>query len=173
VRVLGIDPGLRITGYACIEVGRGPGASILEAGVFRFGKDTVSARLSELDTDFRALLTRVSPQAVAVEGLFAHYKHPATAIIMGHARGVLLLAVQQAGLRLVELKPAQVKKSLTGFGQADKGQMQRAVQARFGLAELPTPPDLADALAVALCGSLHVGAAPLQHVPGDGPTAVI
>lgn len=163
MRVLGIDPGLRITGYGCVEP-RGGRAAIVEAGVFRLsrtgeggGAASVSQRLAELDEDFRALLGRVKPQVVAVEGLFAHYKHPATSIVMGHARGVLLLAVAQAGLRLVEMKPADVKKVTTGSGRAEKGQMQRAIQAEFGLAELPSPPDLADALAIALCAMHRVG----------------
>lgn len=90
---------------------------------------------------------------VAVEGLFAHYKHPATAIVMGHARGVLLLAIRQHGLELVEMKPKAVKRSLTGNGSASKEQMQRAVQTVFGLAAPPTPHDVADALAIALCAS--------------------
>jgi crossover junction endodeoxyribonuclease RuvC len=160
--VLGIDPGLRVTGYACIEAF--PGPRIIEAGVFRLTKrgeelPSIAERLLELDADFRNLIVRTKPDAVAVEGLFSHYQHPATAIVMGHARGVLLLAAQQAGLKLLELKPAMVKKSTTGFGQADKGQMQRAVQAHFGLAELPKPPDLADALAIALCGAQHFATA--------------
>lgn len=178
MRVLGIDPGLRITGYACLEErGHGQVPAIIEAGVFRLRRTagpaldsddgtrlprdaaSVSARLMELDRDFRALLLRVKPQSVAVEGLFAHVAHPATAMIMGHARGVLLLAVQQMGLPLVELKPAAVKKSLTGFGQADKLQMQRAVQSQFSLPELPSPPDLADAIAIALCGLQRLGVA--------------
>ena len=160
MRILGIDPGLRITGYACIEA---IPLRIVEAGIFRLAKagvklPSIAARLQELDADFRALLARVSPDAVAIEGLFSHYNHPATAILMGHARGVLIVAAQQAGMRLIELKPAQVKKSATGFGQADKGQMQRAVQTHFGLAELPKPPDLADALAIALCAAQHLAA---------------
>jgi crossover junction endodeoxyribonuclease RuvC len=163
VRILGIDPGLRITGYACIEAGNPFAPRIVEAGIFRLVKaggkvPSIAARLNELDCDFRNLLTRVSPEAVAIEGLFAHYHHPATAIVMGHARGVLLLAAQQAKLRLIELKPAMVKKSATGFGQADKGQMQRAIQSHFRLAELPKPPDLADALAIALCAAQHLRA---------------
>lgn len=157
MRVLGVDPGLRLTGYGCIEGEVGFGQrTIVEAGVIRLvrGGETgsVSQRLAELDRDFRELLARVRPELVAVEGLFAHVKHPATAIVMGHARGVLLLAVQRAGLPLMELKPAQVKKSLVGSGRAEKGQMQRAIQAAFGLAELPKPPDVADALAIALAG---------------------
>lgn len=164
MRVLGIDPGLRLTGYACLD-GLGERPEIVEAGVFRLGRRsaddcdgqgaiaaaTVSSRLAELDADFRDLLERLRPQAVAVEAIFAHYKHPATAIVMGHARGVLLLAIRNAGLRLLEFKPNAVKKSLTGNGHAGKPQMQRAIQAHFGLAEPPSPPDVADALAIALC----------------------
>ncbi len=118
---------------------------------------SVSARLVELDRDFREALGRLEPGLVAVESLFAHYKHPATAIVMGHARGVLLLAIRQAGCRLVELKPNEVKKSITGHGHATKAQMQSAVQGVFGLAELPSPPDIADALAIALCAARRVG----------------
>lgn len=172
--MLGVDPGLRLTGYGCLDVpeARPDEPSIVEAGVFRLSqhatvadKDgsgdggavpsvaSVSARLLELDRDFRESLKRLKPELVAVESLFAHYKHPATAIVMGHARGVLLLAIRQAGSRLVELKPNEVKKSITGHGHATKAQMQGAVQGVFGLAEPPSPPDIADALAIALCAS--------------------
>lgn len=163
MRMLGIDPGLRLTGYGCVE--GDPDAPVLvEAGVFRLGKSQesgdaltgalgVSARLAELEQDLVATITRLRPEAAAVESLFAHYKHPATAIIMGHARGVILLAIRRAGLPLVELKPNEVKKSLTGNGHADKPQMQRAVQMQFALAAPPEPPDVADAIAVALCAA--------------------
>lgn len=182
MRILGIDPGLRLTGYACID-GYGDSPSLIEAGVLRLSRTTsppsssahrstttsasvapglkprtisarsVSDRLAELDADFRALLVRLRPTTVAIESLFAHYKHPATAIVMGHARGVLLLAVRQADLRLIEYKPNEIKKSLTGHGHAAKDQMQRAVQTHFGLAEPPRPPDVADAIAIALCAA--------------------
>lgn len=114
---------------------------------------SVSARLAELDADFRALLERVRPTHVAVEALFAHPKHPATAIVMAHARGVLLLAVRRAGLPLIELRPAAVKRFLTGNGQASKEQMQEAIRFRLNLAEAPKPPDIADALAIAMCAA--------------------
>lgn len=170
MRVLGVDPGLRLTGYGCLDIlDTSPDEPrLVEAGVFRLAQRTrdedsegktvssaasVSARLVELDRDFRDALQRLTPDLVAVESLFAHYKHPATAIVMGHARGVLLLAIRQAGCRLVELKPNEVKKSITGHGHATKAQMQAAVQAVFGLAEPPSPPDIADALAIALCAS--------------------
>lgn len=163
MRVLGIDPGLRLTGYGCID---GSG-SVVEAGVFRLGKTDreLSARLVELDRDIRDALERLRPDVVAVEALFAHYKHPATAIVMGHGRGVLLLAVRSAGLELVELKPAEVKKSMTGNGQASKSQMQEAVQRAFGLAEPPSPPDVADALAIARCAQRRIGV--LRGIAGN------
>lgn len=111
----------------------------------------VSVRLDELERDISALITRLGPHAVAVESLFAHYKHPATAIVMGHARGVILLAIRRAGVELLEFRPTAVKKSMIGHGQATKGQIQAAVQAEFNLAEPPSPPDVADAVAIALC----------------------
>jgi crossover junction endodeoxyribonuclease RuvC len=177
VRVLGIDPGLRLTGYGCIEV-RGLDCDLVEAGVIRLttnkpgkgtstrgrtaadGAGSVSSRLTELDRDFRAVLKRLAPDVVAVESIFAHYKHPATAIVMGHARGVLLLAIRAAGVGLIELKPNAVKKSLTGHGHADKGAMQRAIQTRFALDAPPRPPDVADALAIALCAATRGATAP-------------
>jgi crossover junction endodeoxyribonuclease RuvC len=162
VRVLGVDPGLRLTGYGCVAWSRGR-AEIIEAGVLRLaqrdgvGAASIASRLDELDRDFREVLERTRPTLVAVEGLFAHPKHPATAITMAHARGVLLLAVRRAGLPLAELKPAAVKKSLTGSGRAEKSQIQRVVQAEFALPEPPTPPDVADALAIALCALARAG----------------
>ncbi len=164
MRVLGIDPGLRITGYGCIE-GLGDRPALIEGGVFRLGRNgavgrsaaSVSSRLLELDRDFGEALERLKPDVVAVEAIFSHSKHPATSIVMAHARGVILLAVHRRGLRLVELKPNEVKKSITGHGHAGKGQMQSAIQAQFGLSTPPRPPDVADALAIALCGARRLG----------------
>jgi crossover junction endodeoxyribonuclease RuvC len=123
----------------------------VEAGVFRLDVSRpVVDRLLELEGDLVELIARVRPEVVGVEQLYAHYKHPATAIVMGHARGVVLLTVKRAGLELVELRPSEVKKAATGFGHAAKGQMQRAMQVELGLAELPKPADVADALAIGL-----------------------
>lgn len=154
--MLGIDPGLRLTGYGCVE-GDPFRPAIAEAGVVRLqttragARASVSERLLELDRDVRALLGRIGPDVVAVEGLFTHRQLPETAIKMAHARGVILLAIGSAGLPLVELKPAEVKKSMTGSGRATKQQMQAAVQGFFGLADPPSPPDVADALSIAVC----------------------
>lgn len=153
MRVLGIDPGLRITGYACVE-GDERRPTIAEAGVFRLAPasgppGSVASRLAELERDLTALIDRVRPGAAAVEALFAHYKHPATAVVMGHARGVILLTLEKAGLDVVEMAPKSVKMAMTGSGGASKRQMQEAVASVFGLAAIPEPPDVADALAVA------------------------
>lgn len=159
MRILGIDPGLRLTGYGCVESRGGGEPALVEAGVLRLkvmsgGKRTpVSDRLLELHGDIRGLLTRLEPEMVAVESLFAHYRHPATAISMGHARGVILLCIREAGLRLVELRPNAVKRFLTGHGHAGKPQMQAAVRARLGLDFTPEPADVADALAIAMCAA--------------------
>lgn len=157
MRLFGVDPGLRITGYACVE-GGGPDPALVEAGVIRLARGSgsaspVGARLAELDTDLTELLARLKPEAVAVEALFAHYKHPATAIAMAHARGVILLCAARAGVELVELRPNEIKKFLTGHGHAKKSQMQAAIQSRLRLARPPEPPDVADAIAIALCAA--------------------
>jgi crossover junction endodeoxyribonuclease RuvC len=156
MRVLGIDPGLRLTGYGCIDASaRRP--VLVEAGVIRLATGSpvpsVSDRLVELDRDLGMLLDRLAPEAVAVEGLFAHYKHPATAVVMAHARGVTLLAIRARGMSLLELKPAEVKKAVSGSGRASKEQVQRAVAGLFALTALPDPPDVADALAIAVAAS--------------------
>lgn len=164
MRVLGIDPGLQITGFGCVDATKGFGEvpALVEAGVFRLGKvksacdpctPSVSSRLVELDRDLRDLLDRVKPDLVAVEGLFAHYKHPSTAIVMGHARGVILLAVRHAGARLVEYKPNEIKKAVSGYGHASKEQIQESIKDLYRLTELPTPPDMADAIAIATCAA--------------------
>ena len=129
------------------------GAVLVEGGVIRLdAKTSVSARLRELDTDLAEIIARLEPEAVAVEKLYAHYKHPTTAIVMGHARGVVLLAIERAGLRLIELGATEVKKSLTGNGHASKEQMQRGVAVQLGLSAPPRPADVADAIAIGLCG---------------------
>ena len=161
MRVLGIDPGTRLTGYGCIE-GEPARPTIVEAGVFRLvpksGKaPSIASRLVELERDMKELIDRVKPDLAAVEALFSNYKHPATAVVMGHARGVILMALQRAGVRAIELPPKTVKRAMTGSGSAGKEQMQAAVASVFGLATPPEPADVADALAIAFAGMIRGG----------------
>jgi crossover junction endodeoxyribonuclease RuvC len=153
-RILGIDPGLGITGYGAVDLTPGREPAIVEAGTFR--TDTSAAlpdRLAQLHADLTALLAELTPDAMAIEQLYSHYAHPQTSVVMGHARGVLLLAAAEANLPVRSLAATRIKKSLTGNGHATKAQMQRAIQSLCGLAELPEPPDVADALAAALCAA--------------------
>lgn len=171
LRILGIDPGLRITGYACIEID--PPASphaglpeprLLDAGVIRLtAGETIQARLVELERDLVGLLETLTPDEVCVEKLYAHYQRPTTAIIMGHARGVVLLTAQRAGASVTELAATEVKKSLTGHGHATKRQVQESIKAQCRLHELPEPPDVADAIAIALCAARRVSGAPRRR----------
>ncbi|MBX9788950.1 MAG: crossover junction endodeoxyribonuclease RuvC [Pirellulales bacterium] len=150
-RILGIDPGLNITGYAVIEVASG-GPRICEAGVIR-GRShgTLTERLAELYAGISEVLTGFKPMVVALEQLYSHYQRPRTAILMGHARGVLCLAATHANVPVKSYSATQIKKILTGAGRAPKQQMQEAIQREFALAVAPEPPDVADALAIALC----------------------
>lgn len=148
--VCGIDPGLGTTGYAVL--GGADGVSVLDAGVCRFeSRAPLAERLVAIESDITAILTEHKPRVVAVEQLYSHYNHPRTAILMGHARGVMLLAAAKLGIEVRSYSATQIKRFLTGNGRANKGQMQRAIQVTLALAELPEPPDVADALAIALC----------------------
>jgi len=180
-RILGIDPGTRVTGYGAIAWDRRRDRTrLVDAGVLRLDAELpIADRLVALQRDLNEVFAEVRPQHCAVERLFSHYKHPRTAILMGHARGVILLVARRHGARLWEMSPARVKWSLTGHGQATKGQMQAGVQAAFGLADPPEPHDVADALAVALCCCREAvcraaveGEAPAEPV-GDGVARVV
>lgn len=149
-RILGIDPGLRITGYAVLNITR-QGPQLCEAGVLRGGDGPLETRLCTLHVGLLEIVDQFQPQSMAVEQLYAHYKHPRTAIIMGHARGVMLLAASLRNIPTFSYSATQVKKLITGAGRASKEQMQLTVAQEMGLAAPPEPPDVADALAVALC----------------------
>ena len=154
LRILGLDPGTRLTGYGVIEVtaGQEHRPRLIDGGVIRLDESSPLAnRLCELERELDGLISEARPACVAVEEIYAHYNHPKTAIIMAHARGVLLLVARRHGLPIHELAANRVKQSLTGHGHATKESMQRAIQATFRLKDPPEPPDVADALAVALC----------------------
>jgi crossover junction endodeoxyribonuclease RuvC len=152
-RILGIDPGLTITGYGVLEFS--PARPILcEAGIIRTADDNATDMADRVFSVYKGVVevaVQFHPEAVAVEQLYAHYNHPRTAILMGHARGVIFLAAAQQGIPVVSYASTQVKKIVTGNGRASKDQVQRTIQRELGLATMPDPPDVADALAVALC----------------------
>ena len=155
MRILGVDPGLRITGYGVLDVRASKGAladiAVVEAGVVRTKEgEGIGARLRKIYDGLSGVVKELKPEVLVIEKLYAHYKHPATAILMGHARGVVCLLAGVYGLPLVSIASTHVKKSVTGHGHAGKAQIQRMVQHRLGLRSVPEPPDVADALAVGL-----------------------
>ena len=150
-RILGIDPGLNITGYGLVDF-QSRKTTLVEAGVVR-GKSrgSLEKRLVEIYNGIVDVIETFRPNVVAIEELYSHYERPKTSIIMGHARGVICLAAAQAKIEIRPHAATQIKKVLTGNGRAPKSQMQMAICQEFGLSEAPEPPDVADALAIALC----------------------
>jgi len=150
-RILGIDPGLNITGYGVVET-TDTGLKLIEAGVVRGSSgESLTKRVHEIHTGVCDIISSLKPNCVAIEELYSHYDRPRTSILMGHARGVICLAAAQANIPVVHYAATQVKKILTGNGRAPKSQMQLAIQREFSLNQPPEPPDVADALAIALC----------------------
>lgn len=154
-RILGVDPGLQRTGYAVVESlspARGE-CRLLEAGVVRLPPRVgIEKRLLILDQELDVILAANRPATLVCEQLYAHYKHPRTAILMGHARGVILALAARRGVSVISVASTHVKRMLTGNGHAGKKQMQRAVAASLRLVRVPEPHDVADAIAIALCG---------------------
>jgi crossover junction endodeoxyribonuclease RuvC len=151
-RVLGIDPGLNVTGYAVIEPD-GRSARVVEAGIIRThrARQDLAERLELLHQGLAEILDELPPTAMALEQVHTHLKRPRTAILMAHARGVIMLAARQRGVPVHGYAASRIKKTLTGSGRAPKDQVQRAVQLELGLGEIPEPNDVADACAVAIC----------------------
>ncbi|MDD5746023.1 MAG: crossover junction endodeoxyribonuclease RuvC [Candidatus Omnitrophica bacterium] len=160
MRVLGVDPGLNCTGYAVVERTKSvkyplrAGSKellVMEAGVIRTAPgDTLAVRVRKIYRGLCQVIAVYGPQALVVEELFSHYRNPRTAIMMAHARGVICLAGAEAGLNVYGYAARRVKKAITGSGAADKTQMQRVIKELLGLKKEPSPPDVADALALAV-----------------------
>ena len=148
-RVVGIDPGLNVTGYGVVEC-HGARVRLVEAGTVRSRGDTLEDRLQAIHAGVREVIEAFKPTAMAIEQVFAHAKFPKAALILAHARGVICLAGVQSGLAMHHYLPNRVKSTLCGSGHAGKEQMQAAVQRELALAAVPKPADAADALAVAL-----------------------
>lgn len=153
---IGVDPGLGTTGYGILQC-LGGRAILKEAGYIRTNPKTpMEDRIAEIFSALNEVIAEFKPEQVVIEDLYSHYRHPKTAIIMGHARGAVYLSAAGAGLPVKSYAATMIKKSLTGNGRASKIQVQRMVKAKLGLTTIPEPPDVADALAVALCHISHI-----------------
>ena len=162
--VLGIDPGVSRCGYGCVEGGPGRSPRAVGVGVLTTPPaHALPERLAALDLDLRALVAEFRPSVVAVERVFFQV-NARTAMSVGQASGLALTAAAQSGCEVVQYTPNEVKQAVAGYGSAPKEQVQRMVQSLLGLAEVPSPPDAADALALALC---HLAMAPLRARVGS------
>lgn len=151
--ILGIDPALTITGYGVIDFKKDK-LSLLEAGIVETSShQTLSRRVNRIYEEIAGLIVDVKPEVVVLEKLFAHYRHPTTAYLLGHARGVICMAVAQKNIPLIEYAATRVKKAIVGKGLASKSQVQRMVCNILGLNQLPKYTDVSDALALAIAHS--------------------
>ncbi|OFW13665.1 MAG: crossover junction endodeoxyribonuclease RuvC [Acidobacteria bacterium RIFCSPLOWO2_12_FULL_67_14] len=158
MRIFGIDPGSERTGYGCVETdGRTPRLIICGA-ITAPADDPFPERLARIHRELISLLAGCTPDCVAIESLF-HAVNVRSALKLGHARGVAVLAAVEAGCPVVEYSPAEVKRAVVGYGRAEKHQVQQMVQLLLGLAAPPSPHDAADALAIAIC---HLHSLPPQ-----------
>ena len=155
MRVLGIDPGLNITGYGIVDTGADK-LKLIEAGAIKSKRTMpLEHRLSELYRGLKDVSQEFQPDVFAVEEIFSNYKHPKTAVIMGHARGVLFLVAGEAGIPVYSYSATRIKKSLTGSGHAGKEQISRMVTAVLNCGEINMSSDVTDAIAASLC---HINA---------------
>jgi crossover junction endodeoxyribonuclease RuvC len=171
VRVLGVDPGTAITGYGVIETGNGTPAlgRLVECGTIRFARtSSLAQRLAELHAGIAALIEKHRPTALALENAFYH-KNVRTTLVLGHARGVVLLAAQQQRLDIAEYPPATVKKTVVGSGGAQKSQVAAMVARLLRLKHAPKPADAADGVAVALTFNLRSPARSPSPAGSGGP----
>jgi crossover junction endodeoxyribonuclease RuvC len=163
VRVFGIDPGSVRTGYGCVESDGGRHRMTAFGAIATPARAPFPEKLLVIHRELSRLLSATQPDCVAVENLF-YASNVRSALQLGHARGVALLAAIQAGVPVVEYTPAEVKRAVVGYGRAEKGQVQQMVALLLGLSAPPMPHDAADALAVAVC---HL------HRSGPGAAAVM
>ena len=151
MKVLGIDPGLRVTGYGLVEMNE-RGLALIEAGEIKSKtSQPFEYRLLELSRGLDDIVAEFGPDAMAVEDIYSHYKHPRTAVIMGHARGVFFLVAGKSGIPVFSYSATRIKKSLTGSGHATKEQVAGMISRVLCCADIPGHADVTDAIAAALC----------------------
>jgi len=157
VILVGIDPGLAVTGYAVLDA-ENRRLRVRDSGCARSSsRRPLEARVRAIYDLLSGIMARWHPAVAVLEGLYSEYDYPRTAILMGHVRGVICLAAEQAGARVVEVSPAEVKQALTGSGRASKEQIRRAVTRMLSLASPPDSDHICDALGLALVGAAREG----------------
>lgn len=150
MRILGIDPGTATVGWGILEVNGGNMTALAYGHIATSPALPLSERIAEIARDLREISRQYSPEEASVEKIF-FFKNQKTVIAVSQARGAILLTLETLGIRLSEYTPLQVKQSLTGYGRAEKKQMQIMIKSILKLSEIPKPDDVADALALALC----------------------
>lgn len=164
MRILGIDPGLGTTGYGIIDDHT---LKVIEAGVIRTRPNTpVQERVTRIFEEIAALVQEHGPEVLVLEKIYSHYKHPTTAILMGHARAMACLVCGRFNIKLVNYPSTRIKKSITGNGHASKTQVQKMVQNLLQLKKPPEPVDVSDALAMAI-SYCRISMGPVAR--GQGP----
>ncbi|MDA1184830.1 MAG: crossover junction endodeoxyribonuclease RuvC [Acidobacteria bacterium] len=158
MRVFGIDPGSERTGYGCVDTDGRVTRLVTCGAVSALPKDAFPQRLARIHRELSALLSHCAPDSVAIENVF-HAVNVRSALKLGHARGVAMLAAVEAGCPVAEYSPTEIKRCVVGYGRADKQQVQQMVKLLLGLDHVPSPHDAADALAVAIC---HVHSVPVN-----------
>ena len=167
MKVFGIDPGSARTGYGCVQ-GDGNRHRMIVCGAITIpASNSFPEKLKIIHVELGILIAEHRPDVVAIENLF-HAANARSALKLGHARGVAMLAAVEAGVPIVEYTPAEVKQAVVGYGRAEQGQVQSMVQLLLGLAQPPAPFDASDALAIAVC---HLHRVNLHDVAGPSPTA--
>jgi crossover junction endodeoxyribonuclease RuvC len=169
VKIFGIDPGSDRTGYGCVE-SSGSRHRLVTCGILSApARATFPEKLLVIHRGLKALLERHRPECMAIENIF-YAKNVRSALKLGHARGVALLAASEASIPVVEYSPAEIKRSVVGYGRAEKAQVQAMMKLLLGLDAAPSPHDVADALAVALC-HIHTSTSGIGRAgPANGTT---
>jgi crossover junction endodeoxyribonuclease RuvC len=162
VRVFGIDPGSERTGYGCVETDGSRHRIVVCGAISSPAVASFPDKLLRIHRQLTLILDECRPDCAAIENLF-HSVNVRSALKLGHARGVAMLAAVEAGVPVFEYTPAEIKRAVVGYGRADKAQVQQMVKLLLGLAAVPSPHDAADALAVAIC---HVHTQPPARVVG-------
>jgi crossover junction endodeoxyribonuclease RuvC len=170
VRIFGIDPGSERTGYGCIETAGTRHRLVICGLISAPARATFPERLQTIHAGLKSLLERHRPECVAIEDIF-YARNVRSALRLGHARGVAILAASQAGVPVVEYSPAEIKRAVVGYGRAEKPQVQEMIKLLLGLEARPSPHDVADALAVAIC-HIHTRSSSVGRAGADSRNTI-